>query len=219
VAYGSSRVVAYGSSRVVAYGSSSVEAYDSSSVEAYDSSRVEANGTSQVHAKRNSTVKATTNVAVHLHSATATVEGGVLIDVRNLDLEDAATWCAHHGVKIRDGRAVLYKALEDDLTTGRQFGHPTVYTAGSDLVCPDWRDDNDCGGGLHLSPAPSHARQYNLDATRYMRCTAALDDLRPILDSASAPKCKVRALRVEAEVDLWRDEVTPAEPEPEAVPA
>ncbi len=62
---GSSRVAARGSSHVEARGLSTIEARGSSSVEAWDSS----------------IVTASKSVTVHLHSAAATVTGGVVIDI------------------------------------------------------------------------------------------------------------------------------------------
>ena len=158
------------------------------------SATVEASGSATVRAYDTATVRAGSHVAVHLHSGQARVTGGVLIDVSSLDLTDARTWCEHHGVDIVDGRAVLYKALGDDLTAGQGYGRPTVYTVGTNLVAEDWRDNNQCGGGLHLSPTAHQAGAYHDNATRWLRCTADLADVRPI--DGGIPKCKVRALTV-----------------------
>jgi hypothetical protein len=76
----SSSVVALDSSSVEALGSSSVEAWDSSSVEARGSSSVVAWDSSSVVARDSSSVEAGDYVAVHLHSARATIDGGVLIE-------------------------------------------------------------------------------------------------------------------------------------------
>ena len=199
-AFGSATVEAFGSATVRAFGSATVRAYGSATVEASDSATVRASGSTGVHAYGRSSTTATSHVAVHLHSARATIAGGVLIDLTTLDLHDPATWCDHHGVDIvEDGRAVLYKALGDDLTTGGEYGHVFTWTVGADLVCPDWRDDHDCGGGLHLSPRPAQASTYRVNPTRWMRCTVPLAELRPIDGS----KAKARLVYVQAEVDEW----------------
>jgi hypothetical protein len=80
-----------------------------------------------------------------------------------------------------------------------------VWAPGTELVAHDWRDDNGCGGGLHLSPTPAMASSYRLAASRWLRCTAAVEDVRPI--SGGAPKAKVRTVRVEAEVDRFGREL------------
>jgi len=198
-ASGSATVEASGSATVEAYDSATVKAYDSATVEAYDSATVRASGSATVHAHRQSKVTAGPHVAVHLHSAQATITGGVLIDVTQLDLTDAATWCDHYGVDVQDGRAVLFKATDSELVAGRSH-RATSYTVGTDVVAEDWRDDRACGGGLHLSPRPHQAAQYqNATVKRYLRCTVALEDLRPI----NGGKAKARTCRVEAEVDVF----------------
>jgi hypothetical protein len=203
-AFDSSTVTAYGSSTVGAYSSSTVRAYDSSTVRAYDSSTVTAYGSSTVRAYSSSTVRASKHVAVHLHSAHATVEGGVVIDVSGLNMEDTQTWIEHHGIEVADGKAVLYKALGDDLIA--PYDRTTRYVIGETLVCADWVDNHNCGNGLHLSPSPVHARYYNEHATRYLRCSVAVEDIRPI--EGDVPKVKVRALHVTAEVDEHLRELT-----------
>jgi len=185
--------------KLSASGSATVRASGSATVWASGSATVEASGSATVHAHRQSKVTAGPHVAVHLHSAQATITGGVLIDVTQLDLTDAATWCDHYGVDVQDGRAVLFKATDSELVAGRSH-RATSYTVGTDVVAEDWRDDRACGGGLHLSPRPHQAAQYqNATVKRYLRCTVALEDLRPI----DGGKAKARTCRVEAEVDVF----------------
>ena len=215
VARDSSSVEAWGYSKIVARDSSSVEARDYSRIEARDYSRivardsssVEAWGSSSVHARGEATVTAGTHVAVHLHSAQATVTGGVVIDVTSLDLTDPQTWCDHHGVTVRDGRAVLYKAVDEGLVAGHGY-RPTTYTVGRTVAAGDWRDDHECGGGLHASPSPHQARAYcPADQPRFLRVSAPVESIRPIEDD----KCKAACWLVEAEVDMWREEIAPVE--------
>ena len=226
VALGSSRVVARGSSRVVARGSSSVEAWDSSRVEAWDSSSVVALGSSRVVARDSSSVVARGSssvvalgssrvvardsssvvagdyVAVHLHSARAAIDGGVLIDVTALDENDLTQWASYHGAKASTDSLVLYKAVDADLKSERGFPYPI----GETVEAPDWRADNTCGGGLHLSPSPSCAQAYYPSASRFLRCEVDPQDVRPI--PGDVAKAKARRVRVVAEVDIHGDEVT-----------
>ena len=107
VARGASHVVARDASHVVAWDSSHVEAWGSAHVEAWGSAHVVAWGSAHVEARGSAHVVAAAYVAVHLHSARATVEGGHIIDVSALDLKDAVTWGAYTGATMLlddDGR-------------------------------------------------------------------------------------------------------------------
>lgn len=178
-----------GSSRVEAWGSSRVEAWESSSVVAWGSSSVEAS-------------KFT---AVHLNSASATVTGGVVIDITALDLTSLTDWAEYHGVEVEGDEAIVYKAVDDELCSGRGFAYPI----GETVVCPDWRAEAACGNGLHLSPSPTQARDYFRAATRFLRCAVPTDELA-IIDgeyTEMTPKLKARTVRVICEVDVHGREI------------
>jgi hypothetical protein len=205
-AYGSATVLASGSATVRAYGSATVRAYDSATVSASGSATVSASGSATVSAYDSATVSAYDSatvsaskfVAVHLFSARVTLAGGVLIDLTALDLNVLEDWVAYAGPDVDDEDLLLYKAVDDQLHSGRQFKYPI----GAVLTCPDWVDNHDCGGGLHLSPTPHQAQSYFPDATRFLRCRVTRVDVRPIGSPGEVAKCKVRALTVEAEVDI-----------------
>ena len=177
-------VRAYDSATVHASGSATVHAYDSATVHAAGSATVHAYGSATVRAYGSATVRATPTVAVHLHSGRCTIAGGVLIDHTIIDLTDPQTWCDYHGVPTVDGIATVHKAVDDGWTTGRG----TDYRPGATPSAPDWRDDHECGGGLHFSPHPWQAREHMLDASRFVAVGVAVADLRPIL--GATPKCK-----------------------------
>jgi hypothetical protein len=207
VAWGSSHVVARGSSHVVAGDSSHVVAGDSSHVEARDSSHVVAGDSSHVVAWGSSHVEARKYVAVHLHSQRVELEGGVVIDMTAVDRSDPSTWCELQGVAVVDGVASLYKALDEELTAGHQY-HPTVYAPGTTVECLDWRDDGECGGGLHFGPTTASSSAYRRDAKRWVRVEVPVSELRPINDSGT-PKCKAPRARVVEEVDRWGTPIAP----------
>jgi hypothetical protein len=204
-AYDSASVTAFGSASVTAYDSASVTASDSASVTAFGSASVTAFGSASVTAFGSASVRASSHVAVHLHSARVTVEGGVVIDVTALDLNDATAWAGYAGATVNpDGEVVLYKAVDADLKSERGFAYPI----GETVECPDWAATNDCGGGLHLSPHPHQALAYFSRATRFLRCVVALDDLRPIPGYPNDPaKAKARRVTVLAEVDIHGKDV------------
>lgn len=95
------------------------------------------------------------------------------------------------------GIATVYKAVDDGWSTGRGVD----YSPGSKPAAPDWRDDNNCGGGLHFSPSPHQALTYHPDATRYVAVGVKVADLRPI--PSGTAKCKApRVVSACCEVDL-----------------
>jgi hypothetical protein len=198
VAWGSSHVEAWGSSHVEAWDSSHVEARGSSHVEAWDSSHVEAWDSSHVEARGSSHVEARPLVAVHLHSAVATVEGGVVIDVASIDQRDPQTWCDMQGIDVQDGYAVVYKAVNDNLESGRGLAYPLgkKVTVGA----KGWKADGDCGNGLHFGPTPRHARAYFETATRFLACRVPVEHASGI--PGSTAKIKARECVVLHEVDI-----------------
>ena len=201
-AYDSATVTAYGSATVTASGSATVTASDSATVTASGSATVRASGSATVTAYDSATVRATPKVAVHLHSGHAQINGGTLID-HTPALNGPREWCDYHGVKTtRAGIATVYKAVNDQWTTDRGFD----YSPGTKPTAPDWRDNNDCGNGLHFSPTPFHALAYHPEATRFVAVGVKLTDLRPI--PGGTAKCKApRVVRACREVDIDGNEV------------
>ena len=180
-------VRADGSSTVRASGSATVRAYRSATVRAYDSATVEAYGSA--------TVRATPYVAIHLYSASASVTGGVVIDIAGLNLGDPLVWCTYYGVGVADGMATLYKAVSDELEAG-QSHTTTTYTVGAEVQAADWRADRECGHGLHFGPTPWLADKYYQgrepsSERRYLAVSVAVETLVPLGDKAKAPSCVV----------------------------
>ena len=141
--------------------------------------------------------KAAPTVAVFLHSARATVEGGTIIDLTGLELDKASNWCEWNSVDVVDGKAILYKAVNQDLLSGYQFRYPI----GETVTAPDWEDRDVCGYGLHFCPSPRQARDYNPSATRFLKVAVDIKVLRPI-SGDSTPKCKAKSADVLVEVDI-----------------
>ncbi|WP_442786809.1 DUF7666 domain-containing protein [Leifsonia sp. ZF2019] len=134
-----------------------------------------------------------------------TVEGGVVIDVTKIDRCDVTQWAGYHGTEIQDGEVIVYKAVNDDLKSGRGFAYPI----GETVTCPDWDPRDACGNGLHLSPRPHHARYYFESASRFLRCAVKLDELTVIDGNGSGvPKLKAKRVRVLAEVDIDGNTIT-----------
>jgi hypothetical protein len=170
-----SSVEAWGNSSVVARGNSSVEARGNSSVVAWENSSVEAWGYVFIRLFRALRIRASIGVVIMRHDeAKAEIEGDATIVERSLPTT-AEEWCTYHGIEVKDGVAVLYKALGDDF----QSPHGGDYKPGTTPVASDWDDGRrECGGGLHFSPTPAMARSFKADATKYVACPVSLADMR-----------------------------------------
>jgi hypothetical protein len=141
-------------------------------------------------------------VTVYLYSARATVEGGRIVDLTNVDFSDAATWAEHQGATVADGLITVYKAVSDDLKSGRGLTYPI----GEEVVAPDWKKSDACGAGLHFGPSPMHSLDYFSSATRFLEVTIPLADAIGITDGGTA-KIKAKSCLVIREVDKWGDPV------------
>ena len=141
------------------------------------------------------------HVAVHLHSARATADGGVIIGVAALDLTDIVAWAGYHGTRVRTGTVTAYKAVGDDWQTDRKGW---VYEPGATVTAEDWDGEPECGGGLHLCARPAQSRRYYSAATRYVECEVAIADAVVVGD-----KLKARSVRVVREVDIDAEPVAP----------
>ena len=170
-----------------------------------DSATVRAWGSATVGASGSATVRAGRYVAVHLHSQSVMLSGGVVIDMTALDRSDPATWCDLNGIDVtEDGRALVYKAVDADLTAGH--GHTlTAYPIGETVTAPDWSKRAGCGRGLHFGRSPMAAAGYHRGDTgpRYLACEVDLTEV-VVLDD----KIKARSCLVLREVDRHGREIT-----------
>jgi hypothetical protein len=99
------------------------------------------------------------------------IEGGQVIELRAPDISTPEKWCEYHGVAVNDGVATLYKALDSDFGASSDFS----YRPGTEPAAPDWDGGTrECGGGLHFSPTPGHALEFNPDAKRFVACPVRL---------------------------------------------
>ncbi len=170
-------IVAWESSSpsIVAWGSSSpsIEARESSSPS------IEVGGTAAIVLRAWGTCKLAPVVA----------DGGQLVELPRPDISTALKWCSYHGVAVADGVATLFKAVRADFHS--QWG--TAYTPGTTPQAPDWDGgEKECGGGLHFSPTPGHARGFDSTATRYVACPVALADIVTHPDGDFPDKVKAR---------------------------
>ena len=171
-------------------GECTVRAWGRATVRAGDRATVEAGGSA--------TVEANPYVAIYLHSAQATVSGGVLIDLTKLDETNTADWLAYNGLKPNDdGSLILYKAVNDALESEYSRGQ-FAYNFGSTVTPARWDANSECGNGIHLCPIPFNALLHYRRATRFLACEVQADDMRCI----DWTKSKAPAAKVLYEVDL-----------------
>ena len=196
-----SSVKACGNSSVVALGNSSVEALGNSSVEALGNSSVVALENSSVVAWDNSSVVALGNVFVRLfnclkieisipvivmrHNKKIKVDGGTVIDA--LKPQNAREWCDFYGIKVNNGKAVLFKAVDINYDSYRGFN----YSPGTIPVAPDWDGgEKECGNGLHFSSHPQIANSFFNSAVRFLACPINLSDIAVHPDGKYPEKIK-----------------------------
>ena len=156
-----------------------------------ESAHVVARESAHVEARESAHVEASQYVAVHQHSESAVVIGGVVIRVRRPTTQ--VEWCAFYGVDVNGaGSTLLYKAVRDDYRSA----HGIQYKPGTIAEAPDWDGGRaECGGGLHFSPRPAMALEFDSQATRFVACPVALDDMRPPSGEDEYPH-KIKARRV-----------------------
>ena len=195
-AFGDATVSAGDHATVRAWDNSTIRAYDHATVSAGDNSTVRAWDRASVNAYSSATVKAGTCVPVHVYSKNVTRQGGVVIDMTTIDVNDPETWCAMHLVEVdEDGQAHLYKALDADLNAGHNYRRLTNYPIGHVVDdTANWVDNNKCGGGLHVSPTPWLAKGHYEEASRFVEVCCHVKELRPI-DEAKAKAPRLRVLR------------------------
>jgi len=125
---------------------------------------------------------------------------GVIIDVTDINTHLVPDFIDYHGVTVEDGWATVYKAVDDNLKSGRQFAYPL----GETVTAPDWKPTQACGAGLHFGYRPSVARQYFEEATRFLECQVEVASMIALGDKIKAESC-----RVIREVDIHGDAVAP----------
>ncbi|WP_146175459.1 DUF7666 domain-containing protein [Paraconexibacter algicola] len=125
---------------------------------------------------------------MHKHGARPSITGGVVIHVPEIrDGSELSAWCDYYGVDVQDGQALVYKAVDDDLRSGRGCEYPI----GETVECADWHARPECGQGLHFSPRPFLAIGYFTDATRFLRCAIPVAETVVLGDKVKASRCTV----------------------------
>ncbi len=154
-----SSVEAWGNSSVVARGNSSVVAWGNSSVVAWGNSSVVARGNSISRILSDDVkIKSGQQAVVVCQNCRPQIVGDVNI-IRTTQFIHNLNSFTEIYPEI-DGRITLYKSVRPD--TRCDFRTNNIKYEGR-VICPDFDPDisRQCGGGLHLSPKPQLARNYN----------------------------------------------------------
>lgn len=129
-------------------------------------------------------------VSVLVHGARAEVRGG---RVTRVDISTQELWCEYYGVDVADGVATLFKAVDSDYSTSRARPRNIFYRPGETPSAPDWDGGAaECGGGLHFSPTPAMALEFNSGAKRFVACPVRLADIAVHPDGEYPQKVKAR---------------------------
>lgn len=162
VACATSSMVAHDNSTVYAIDRSAVRAYDQAVVYAADYTHVDASERALVYATMHATVQAAGSAAVRGSGYAQAVVGpkavaSASIRVHEESLEDLHEVLYRLGVDVIGGTARLYKTLQADCVSGRDYGKPTLWEAGKTVECDKWDPDAAEGHGLHLHGTLAHA--------------------------------------------------------------
>jgi hypothetical protein len=145
-------------------------------------------------------VAASRFVGIHLYSKRVKLDGkGTVIDVTDVDLENRQDWLDFHGVEVKAGKAIVYKAVDQDLNAGQGYTL-TQYPVGKKVVALDWAATQACGAGLHFGYRPEVARRY-FNGSGEPRLLAVQVDVKDLI--ALGDKCKAPSGKVLHEVDIF----------------
>ena len=201
-AWENSSVEAWGNSSVVAWENSSVEARGNSSVEAWGNSSVEAWENSSVEAWENSSVEAwgNTQIAKYSDRTNLKVSGNARIVTLPSTPEE---YCDFYGIEVRDGQAILYKAVRDNLTSFHDFSFQYAVGETKENEC-DPSPLRDCSYGLHvshLSWAIDFAGGHN--GFKILECSVPLNKIIVPLDGCGKVRTSELTVLREVPIEEW----------------
>jgi hypothetical protein len=184
-----------------------VRAGDNATVEAWGNATVRAGDNATVRAWDNATVRAWGNAILRVLSrdaiireladqAIAVIQGceGVVVSKKDDTAQVIYTKQTSYTLKSiqrlynqpENGPIVLYKSVQDDFT---DFHTGKIKYDGI-VECPDWdpNPDRECGGGLHLSPTPGFALDYNTG--KLLRCEVMPEDISVYPYNITKVRCR-----------------------------
>ena len=106
-------------------------------------------------------------------------------------IESPQDWCDHYGVEVNDGIAIVFKALNEDFSSGRDSSFK--YLPGT-APKADKFDDIECSHGLHFSPHPRMALAFHVNAKKFVACPVKVESMLLFMNGAYPEKCKAPEL-------------------------
>jgi len=115
-------------------------------------------------------ITATERVFINWEGA-AEIIGGTAQEVKRSEPQD---WCDYHGVKVIDGIATLYKALNKGFKSPRGGN----YTPGTTPRLSKFQAEPECcADALYFSPTPRHAHQFLPSPDCYVACPVLVSEI------------------------------------------
>ena len=174
-----------GNSQATLTGNSQATLYGNSQARLYGNSQVIASGSAVVVAGKYN--------AVTVHGKKVKCSGGVRIDIPQI--ATAKEWCDFHGVEVKRGIAVLFKAVDDDYSTSNARPRGIFYKPGEKPIADDWDGGLiECGRGLHFSPSPDHALRFNTEAKHFIACPVKISGIKVHKNAMYPEKVKCRGV-------------------------
>jgi hypothetical protein len=194
-------IVGWGNCSIVGRDNCSIEGWGNCSIVGRDNCSIVGRGNCSARAlSARCSIKATKSVVVMRHHPEATISGGRILEMPRP--ETGEEWCEFYGVEIRKGGnfsrklkgqdvAILFKALGENFVSSRGMS----YEPGSAPEAPDWDGGKEeCGGGLHFSPHPKMAQEFNSNPAHFVACPVLVSEI-VVHPDGSMPQ-KVKAPRV-----------------------
>lgn len=190
---------------VIARGKSVVNARNRCRIDAGDTSRVQAENQARVILSDFANVYTFNSAVIYRVAETSgEIHVGANTTIVVPDLSKPINWCLFYDAKSENGIVTLYKAVDLDYSTEKGRAAGIDYAPGSVPVAPDWDNgESECGGGLHLCPAPIYTLDFYLYPPRFVACPVRFEDIRVFPTPKYPAKVKVRAVSGPCyEVDL-----------------
>jgi hypothetical protein len=125
---------------------------------------------------------------------------GVYKELLRLTSNDPIEWCKFFDLPIVDEEFVtLYKALDENFCSR---WNKFCYLPGTTVEAPDWDPNKECGGGLHFSPSPRMAKEFNWEATKFVACKVKVNEVLVHLNGEYPEKVKAPRVYEIFEVDI-----------------
>jgi hypothetical protein len=148
--------------------------------------QVEASGYVRLSIRGNVIAKCTKFVSTLIWGNKARATGGTQIEI---DISTPEKWCKYYDLPIKNGVAILYKAVNENFISPRGAD----YGPGKTPIAEDWDGGKqECGKGLHFSPSPRAAKEFNHHAKKFCGCPVAIKDIAVHPDGDYPQKVKAQ---------------------------